>query len=79
MATEPAATLATLLLEIEDPYEALEAIRPILVETAFVDVCDAMEICPVHFCDAQICRDDEEDCPCGCGEAYTPPSSESEA
>lgn len=45
--------------DLTDIYEALE---PYLTLAQFVDLGTKMELCPIHYCDAQICRDDESSC-----------------
>jgi hypothetical protein len=63
--TTTAATeaLAEVLLNGETYHiDALEALKPLLAPTVFADVCAAMEVCPTHLCDIQICLDDADDC-----------------
>lgn len=46
-----------------DHLEALRTIKPILMPADFSDVCLALDVCPVHVCDIEICADDDEpDC-----------------
>lgn len=35
----------------------------------YLQVMLSFDLCPVHRCDAQICADDQQDCPVGKGEA----------
>jgi len=55
-------SLAADLLESEDHLAGLERLRPLLTAEAFLDLAAAIEVCPVHICDEQICRDDEAEC-----------------
>jgi len=55
-------SLAADLLESEDHLAGLERLKPLLTPEAFLDLAAAIEVCPVHLCDEQICRDDEADC-----------------
>lgn len=57
--------LAELLLEHDDHLVELERIRPALTPAAWVGVCQSLEVCPDHFCDAAICADDDADCAAG--------------
>lgn len=59
--------LAVALLDHDDldHLEALEALRPVLSPPVFDATCERMEVCPVHLCDEQICRDDQADCAIG--------------
>jgi hypothetical protein len=62
---ESVGTVASILLA--DHLETFEALRPLLTETAVEALAAAMEVCPVHVCDAAICADDRDDCPAGQG------------
>jgi hypothetical protein len=53
-------TLAGMVLA--QGLESLSPLERVLTRQAWFDLCDALEVCPVHVCDVQICQDDQEDC-----------------
>jgi hypothetical protein len=44
-----------------DWFESLDALRPVLPDPVWVELCGLLDLCPTHFCDIDICRDDEDD------------------
>lgn len=38
--------------------ELCELLQPLLAPTIFVELCARLEICPIHYCDIEICNDD---------------------
>lgn len=47
---------------IVDHLQALEYVQVMDVpDDVFRALAEAMDVCPLHVCDAQICRDDEEE------------------
>lgn len=48
-----------------DVLDAWEAFEPALSARGFRWLAEALEICPTHHCDEQICADDEADCDAG--------------
>lgn len=65
----PVEALANALLNISadedeaDMLEAVEALRSLLQQQDYEELCEALEVCPIHACDEEICRDDEnEEC-----------------
>jgi len=65
--------LAEVILESDrDHLEVLEGLRLGLPTALWIAVCESMEVCPVHICDAAICADDMADCEAGVAavEAY---------
>jgi hypothetical protein len=50
-----------------DHLATLEPLRTLLAPSVFTELCHAVEVCPVHVCDAAICADDEAECPDGNG------------
>jgi hypothetical protein len=61
--------LATFLLNMDheatDYLVILELLHDLMAPVTFYGLCDSMEICPKHICDAQICADDQDDCAIG--------------
>lgn len=50
---------ALLADDVADRLATVEALQVILTPPVCADVCAAIEVCPTHLCDDQICRDDE--------------------
>lgn len=48
--------------EATDYLVILELLHDLMAPVTFYGLCDSMEICPKHICDAQICADDQADC-----------------
>lgn len=44
----------------ESAIDYLHHIKPILTPADHADLCIALDVCPVHVCDVEICDDDEE-------------------
>ncbi len=59
--SSPLVRLAEELVNNDGPaiYEALAAF---LTHAQFVELGAMCDLCPIHYCDAAICRDDEETC-----------------
>lgn len=71
-------TIAESILKDDGPndyVEAAEEWRRLLTPTAWGELAVMLGVCPVHVCDAEICADDEDDCPAGRGEEWHPVSS----
>lgn len=51
--------LAERLLESSDMLELFELLAPMLTELDRIDLAAMIELCPMHFCDINICIDDE--------------------
>ena len=45
-----------------DAFEVIEHLQPVMAPVLFKQLCESREICPIHICDIQICRDDELEC-----------------
>lgn len=43
--------------EVDHP-EIVEHLVPFMTKAAIVDLCERLELCPIHHCDAAICADD---------------------
>jgi hypothetical protein len=59
---DPVAVLADLLLDQggdRDYLEALEGIKLNMEPENFKRLCAMMDVCPIHNCDIEICRDDQ--------------------
>jgi hypothetical protein len=79
-AQDVAATeLAELLLETGH-LEILEKLQGNVAVNFWATLTATLEVCPVHVCDEQICRDDMADCPAGIAEveAYEAEQAEEE-
>jgi hypothetical protein len=44
--------------ENTDLCEIYETLQPVMPTERFIDLGCALELCPLHFCDMQICKDD---------------------
>lgn len=56
-----AEVLAELLVSGErDWFESLSALRPVLSDPMWVALCERLDLCPTHFCDDYICREDRD-------------------
>lgn len=53
--------LADFLLTQESDIrpEAIELLRPFLTTHDHLELCARIDICPMHYCDLEICADDE--------------------
>lgn len=51
--------LAERLLDSTDMLELFELLAPFLTELDRIDLAAMIELCPIHFCDINICIDDE--------------------
>jgi hypothetical protein len=73
--------LAELILESDvDHLELLGKLQGNVALNFWASLTAALEVCPVHICDEQICRDDMADCPAGIEtvEAYEAEQAEEE-
>lgn len=58
-------TIARFMLELEslemlDPYEYLESIENDINPDLHLEICESLEICPIHHCALEICIDDND-------------------
>lgn len=58
----------TILDDEKDHIDLFVALKPLLSRTQIKYLADCLELCPVHDCDSQICRDDQDDCSAGRGQ-----------
>ena len=73
--------LAVSLLESDGDFLAVaDALKGNVPVAIWLSFCAALEICPEHVCDEQICRDDMADCQAGIAEveAYEAEQAEEE-
>lgn len=61
--------LALAILENPDHTRVFAALKPYLDAPTFKELGYMTELCPVHCCDAEICRDDQDDCEAGRADA----------
>lgn len=56
-------TLARVILDSDDidHCELVEALDPVMSRADHLLLCQSLDLCPLHFCDAAICADDEID------------------
>jgi len=50
-------------LEVEDGIDfldAFQAMEPLLSREQFIDLAGILSVCPIHYCDIEICIDDQE-------------------
>lgn len=59
--TSPLELLAEEISNNDGP-SIYEALAPILSHTDFVALGHLTDLCPTHYCDAAICRDDQAHC-----------------
>ena len=59
---------STMLDDEKDHIDLFKALEPLLTRQQAVYLAAMLEICPIHYCDDQICRDDQDDCPAGRGQ-----------
>ena len=57
----------TILSEDADHIDLFEAMEPFLTVAQTQYLAGMLEVCPVHHCAEEICRDDREDCRAGRG------------
>lgn len=48
---------------IDDPFDMIISLRPIMTADHFKILCLAADLCPMHETDLDSCEDDDLDCP----------------